>query len=197
MLLHVWLSAFDTIVKFRCQSLFCVGWKWSFCVNSFYNHIFLVGYPFSGQERDILSDTIYVKRRRYIGFVLLLFIQLLSPTFHTYIYACIFPPVAALPAERSHLSFFVFFFLVLSDLKLHGGEHVQLFHALGHIIGASFSSFPGNTRAIALRKPNAIAPKQNQHRYCSMMFCKTSKHLNNTALHASTRHLPVILTRKK
>lgn len=115
---------------------------------------------------------------------------------HTFMHA-FFPPVAALPAERSHLSFFVFFFLVLSDLKLHGGEHVQLFHALGHIIGASFSSFPGNTRAIALRKPNAIAPKQNQHRYCSMMFCKTSKHLNNTALHASTRHLPVILTRKK
>lgn len=74
MLLHVGLSASDTIVKFRCRSLFCVGWKWSFCVNSFYSHIFLVGYPFSGQERDILSDTIYVKRR-YIGFVWLLLIQ--------------------------------------------------------------------------------------------------------------------------
>jgi hypothetical protein len=110
MLLHVWLSAFDTIVKFRCQSLFCVGWKWSFCVNSFYNHIFLVGYPFSGQERDILSDTIYVKRRRYIGFVLLLFIQLLSPTFHTYIYACIFSPRRCLASRTQSSFFFRFFF---------------------------------------------------------------------------------------
>jgi len=109
MLLHVGLSAFDTIVKFRCQSLFCVGWKWSFCVNSFYNHIFLVGYPFSGQERDILSDTIYVKRRRYIGFVLLLFIQLLSPTFHRYIHACIFSPRRCL-ASRTRSSFFFRFF---------------------------------------------------------------------------------------
>jgi hypothetical protein len=74
---------------------------------------------------------------------------------------------------------------------------VPLFYALGYIIGATFSSFPGNTQATALRKPNAIAPKQNQHRYCSMMFCKTSKHLNNTALYASTRHLPVIITKKK